>query len=541
MNLRTPNVAVRTIRVCLLSSFFIMIPFVGSANGQAGSVFVNDAKVQEPASGTVDMVFTVTLAAPATGNASVNFQTSDGTANAGTCGAGGDYTNTNGTVNFATGDQVKTINVPICSDAVNDPNETLIVNLTGPNNITIVDNQATGTITGPPPAGTVLISELRHFGPGAGNDPNDEFIEIYNNTNAPLTVAASDASAGYGVFRMGADCNATPVLVGIIPNATIIPARGHFLITGTAYSLANYGGTGAAAGNLTVSAELPANSNIGIFSTSNPTLISSVNRLDAVGFGVNVGGVCNLLREGPNEDALAANLTSLGQHSYFRKLCDFVGSACTTPGTSKDTNNNANDFMFVDPNVTSAGPQPRLGAAGPENISSPLKRDATIAVRLLDSTKSSAVAPNRVRDTTPGDPNYAALGTLSARRRVVNNTGAPVTRLRFRAVELTTAPSPGPLVADVRLISSTNLVGVGPVSETATCTASGAAPPCTVTVQALTLEQPPTQPLGGGLNSTLSVTLGTPLAPGASINVDFKLGVMATGSYRFLIIVEALP
>jgi hypothetical protein len=38
-----------------------------------------------------------------------------------------------------------------------------------------------------------------------------------------------------------------------------------------------------------------------------------------------------------------------------------------------------------------------------------------------------------------------------------------------------------------------------------------------------------------------TITLGTPLANGASVNVNFLLGVQTTGTFRFLIIVEALP
>ncbi|HET6892661.1 MAG TPA: hypothetical protein VFH31_16270, partial [Pyrinomonadaceae bacterium] len=73
-------------------------------------------------------------------------------------------------------------------------------------------------------------------------------------------------------------------------------------------------------------------------------------------------------------------------------------------------------------------------------------------------------------------------------------------------------------------------------------TASGAgSPPCTVTVQGVTLETPPNQAMGGGYNSTVTVNLGTPLANGASVNVQFLLGIQATGNFRFLIIVEALP
>jgi hypothetical protein len=63
-----------------------------------------------------------------------------------------------------------------------------------------------------------------------------------------------------------------------------------------------------------------------------------------------------------------------------------------------------------------------------------------------------------------------------------------------------------------------------------------------VTVRGVRLEQPPEQPAGGGLNSSLSadfITLATPLAAGASVNIVFKLGVMRTGNFRFYLNIEA--
>jgi hypothetical protein len=58
----------------------------------------------------------------------------------------------------------------------------------------------------------------------------------------------------------------------------------------------------------------------------------------------------------------------------------------------------------------------------------------------------------------------------------------------------------------------------------------------------LTLEEPPTQTNGGGLNSTLTVALlGNMLASGSTIDVQFLLGVQQQGSFRFLVNVEALP
>ena len=140
----------------------------------------------------------------------------------------------------------------------------------------------------------------------------------------------------------------------------------------------------------------------------------------------------------------------------------------------------------------------------------------------------------------------ATFGTLTIRRRVTNSTGGDVTRLRFRVIELTTFPSPGGGVADLRALTSLDEVSVGQVNDPATCLAGtgSAATPCSVPVKGLTLEQSSAQPFGGGYNSTLSagtVTLGTPLASGGSLPVNIKLGVQQTGTFRFIITIEALP
>lgn len=115
---------------------------------------------------------------------------------------------------------------------------------------------------------------------------------------------------------------------------------------------------------------------------------------------------------------------------------------CPSGGLPVDTNNNATDFVFVDTNGTSVGAGQRLGAPGPENLSSPLNRNGLLTTNLLDSTIAAASPPNRVRDFTSDPGNNSSSGTLSIRRRFVNNTGANVTRLRFRIVDQTTFPAP---------------------------------------------------------------------------------------------------
>jgi autotransporter-associated beta strand protein len=508
-------------------------------------MMVLDAKAAEPSSGTAQMLFAVNLSTPAAQTITVDYATTVGGANpatSGTCGnAGVDYQPTGGTLTFNIGDQIKIIPVTICADATNETDETLLLNLTNYSNLARA--QATGTILASSQPGTVLISELRTSGPaGAG----DDFVEIYNNSDSPHTVddgsGIMDASHGYGLYKMGADCNAAPILIATIPNGTVIPARGHYLLVGSQYSLADYGGTGAAAGNQTLTSDIESDRNVAVFSTTNALAISSANRLDAIGFGANTGGFCDLLREGSTAPPVSGSTT---QHSFSRDVCGKAGGpaggVCPSQ-TPLDTNNNATDFIFADTQGTlMSGVTQRLGAPGPENLTSPVLRNSTILANLLDQSVSAISPPNRVRDLTPNPGNNSTNGTLSLRRRFTNNTGASVTRLRFRIIDISAFPSPGAPIADVRAINSANVVVSG-INEAATC--APAATPCSITVNGTTVETSPAQPNGGGFNTSLAagtITLGTPLANGASINVQFLLGVQQPGTFKFYVNVEALP
>jgi len=432
--------------------------------------------------------------------------------------------------------------VPILADnKKNEANETFLVVLSNPVNLTITDGSATGTILITNQAGTVLISELRTSGPGGAGD---DFVEIYNNSASPLTV--NDPSGGYGLFKMGTSCNTNPILIGVIPNGTVIPARGHYLFIGSAYSLANYGGSGAAAGDQLLAQDIEDDRNIALFNTTSLLNLSTLTRLDAVGFGANTGAVCDLFREG-------GTLTSLGgstlEYSYFRDECGKEGNPatfgpCPTGGFVADTQVNNKDFVFADTAGTNTPAGRRLGAPGPQNSGAP-RLNLSIATLLLDASKGSTADPNRVRDMMP--VTNGANGTLLVRRRFVNNTGAPVTKLRFRIVDFSTFPDPMMQqgIADLRALDAVT-VTVNGVQDSATCAATGTpnTKPCSVTVFGTTLEQPPTQSVGGGLNSSFSagtITLPNPLASGASVNLQFRLGVQTPGTFKFFFNIEALP
>jgi subtilisin-like proprotein convertase family protein len=371
------------------------------------------------------------------------------------------------------------------------------------------------------PAGAVLLSEFRTRGLGG---TADEFVELYNNTDSTLTVPAG----GWTLRRT--DTAGALATIFTIPAGATIPARAHYLIvnntpvTGfTSNPLSTYpaGAGTVGAGNGQFIADLPDGSGIALFSSA--TTFDAVTLLDAVGFAAGAGTPDVLYREGAGLSP-AGGITANGEYSFARKL---------NSGLPQDSGNNAADFVFISTTGGSfSGTQSTLGGPGPESLASPVQRNATIKASLVNGSVAASVPPNRVRSgqVVPGVPN--AFGTLSFQRRFTNSTGAPVTRLRFRITEVTTLGSPVVTAnpqSDLRVLSSSGVV---------TNTSGGVV----TTVTGLTLEQPPTQGSGGGLNSTLTVALpGGALAPGNSIDVQFLLGVQVQGNFSFFINVEALP
>ncbi|MDQ1591033.1 MAG: hypothetical protein QOG71_1660 [Pyrinomonadaceae bacterium] len=372
-----------------------------------------------------------------------------------------------------------------------------------------------------PEAGQLLISEFRLRGPfPAGGDPatggsRDEFIEVYNNTDGSFVVNTPDASSGWVV--VSSTSTTSVPLRAIIPRGTIIPPRSYYLVgNGSGYGLTSF-----ASPDLFYFGDFPDNSGIALVRTSNAdNYLVTGNRVDSVGFDSEANA---FFREGAG---LPAILTNDGQYSFVRRL---------TTGTPQDSDDNAADFLLVSTNAASYGAiQSVLGAPGPQNAGSHLQRNATIKSSFVDpqcggfGATTSACA--RVRTANGANPTNAAFGTLLIRRKFTNTTGQKVNRLRFRIVDLTTKGNVVGGQADLRALTSDDIV----VNDT------NGQP---VAIRGLTLAQAAAQPEGGGINSTLappSVSLSTPLAPGATLNVEFKLGVMTNGGFRFFVNVEAV-
>jgi len=380
------------------------------------------------------------------------------------------------------------------------------------------------------PASALMIDEFRLRGPSGASD---EYIQVYNNSTLHHTVAAASGT-GYAIAASDGVVRCT------IPNGTVIPARGHFLCANSVgYSLASYpSGNGATAtGDATYNTDIPDNAGIALFNNNaGGASFSLANRLDAVG---STSEANTLYREGAGLPALTPFSID---YSWVRDICGKGGSvsvlgACpSSTGLPIDTGVNSADFYFVDTNGTSAGGGQRLGAPGPQNLASPVFGTMPIAGAPLTSCSGDTAAPNLLRDFASDPPNNSTFGTLDIRRTFTNNTGAAITRLRFRIMDQSTFPAPSG-VADLRPRTSTSVV------------VSVDRPPCGVgtgnlTVQGTTLEQPPSQPNGTGFYGSLSagtVTLAAPLANGASIDLRFLIGIQQTGNFKLGIVVESLP
>jgi hypothetical protein len=351
---------------------------------------------------------------------------------------------------------------------------------------------AIGSVVAP---SDLVIREFRLRGPAAGTiGANDEYIVVHNRTANDILVASVD-SDGFSV----AESSGLPVF--IIPNGTVIKARGHFLGANVTNGSAVLG----VAPDAAWTTDVPDTSGLGLF-RSTATLDAST-RIDAVG----IGSSATPYLEGA---AHLAPLATPGEYAWTRKaqLASVV-----------DTNDNASDFVLVSTNGgLYDGVQSILGSPKPTSatVTDVFPGVATSLVEPLTNQNNS---PNRFR-TGSGN-----TGTLEFRRRIVNNTGATLNSIRLRMVDLTTFQSPGyapgTAQADLRLISSSSIV-VPPTSIGVT------------TINGLTLETVPALPIGGGWNSTVSVPVG-PIPNGGYADVNIVLSISRVGNYKFLMTVEA--
>jgi len=155
--------------------------------------------------------------------------------------------------------------------------------------------------------GDLVIREFRLRG---ASSATDEYVVIHNRTASDITVAASDASSGFGV----ASSNGT--LAFTIPNGTVIKAHGHFLAVNTSgFSL-------EVPYNAAWTADLTDGLGLALFDSANLSAFgSTATTIDAVGVGSSSSPYV--------EGTALPSITSAGEYAWVRKM---------TTGTVQDTN-----------------------------------------------------------------------------------------------------------------------------------------------------------------------------------------------------------
>ncbi len=116
----------------------------GTITNDDPGLSIDSPTVTEGDSGSVDLVFTVTMSPASSSQVTVNYARSGGTATSGT-----DFTAlaASNTLTFAANETSKTITVSVTGDTVNEPDETVIVTLSSASGADIVTASGTGTIT----------------------------------------------------------------------------------------------------------------------------------------------------------------------------------------------------------------------------------------------------------------------------------------------------------------------------------------------------------------------------------------------------------
>lgn len=141
---------------------------------------IGDATVLE---GAAAAVFTVALSAVSGLDVSVAFATADGSALAGL-----DYSATSGLLTIPAGSLSATVAVPILGDALDERDETFLVNLSAPANATIADSQGLGTILDDDVSPTASI--------GDATVPEGAGAAVFTVTLS--AVSGLDVTVGYG-------------------------------------------------------------------------------------------------------------------------------------------------------------------------------------------------------------------------------------------------------------------------------------------------------------------------------------------------------
>ena len=118
------------------------------------TISVLDTSVAEGDTGQATLVFLLELNAPSGFDISVDYETTDASAI-----AGSDYSRTSGTAVITAGDVSTLVSVPVLSDSTLEPDESLSLVISMPTNVVVSDGSAVGTIVNDDSEPTISIDD----------------------------------------------------------------------------------------------------------------------------------------------------------------------------------------------------------------------------------------------------------------------------------------------------------------------------------------------------------------------------------------------
>jgi hypothetical protein len=192
---------------------------------------IDNPHVFEGDSGTTNLVYTVTLSRPSTSAVSVNYQTTGGTATAGT-----DYTAVASpqTLTIPAGASTGTIAISVNGDTTVEPDETVIVTLSNPSpNTTIGAPNGIGTIVDDDGPATLAIADSATHEGCQDTTPLQFTVQLSHPASTAVTVsyatadgtanAGSDYQAASGTLTFAPGQTTRTIDVQVIGDATVEP------------------------------------------------------------------------------------------------------------------------------------------------------------------------------------------------------------------------------------------------------------------------------------------------------------------------------
>ena len=185
---------------------------------------IDDVEVDEDGGSAV---FSVILRGQSTATVTVDYATSDGTAE-----AGSDYTPTNGTLAFLPNETGKTIAVRVDDDSAVEGDETFKVTLTRPQNATLQDDEGRATITDDDDLPTLAIDDVT-VSEGGGNavfsvilrGQSTETVTVEYETLDGTASAGSDYRTKNGTLRFLANETSKTIEVVVLDDSDVEGGR----------------------------------------------------------------------------------------------------------------------------------------------------------------------------------------------------------------------------------------------------------------------------------------------------------------------------